>query len=130
MLLANFPNRDFDAANIDADNARVRFDYERIRDFIILHYHANQRTDAPFWIRCREMDIPETLAHKIALIRSQGQIVRESDKLFVEIGWFQVLPGKNIAPGSYHQMATKLTRTHLAGFFDTIEKHVANTNTP
>src|SRR3546814_4725688 len=53
-LLAHFPNRDFDAANIDAYNARVRFDYERIRDFIILHYHANQRTDAPFWIRCRE----------------------------------------------------------------------------
>src|SRR3546814_4799373 len=44
-LLAHFPNRDFDAANIDAYNARVRFDYERIRDFIILHYHANQRTD-------------------------------------------------------------------------------------
>src|SRR3546814_16953893 len=99
MLLANFPNRDFDAANIDADNARVRFDYERIRDFIILHYHANQRTDAPFWIRCREMDIPETLAHKIALFRSQGQIVRESDELFVEIGWFPVLPGQNIEPG-------------------------------
>ena len=49
---------------------------ERIRDFVILHYHANQRIDSPFWIRCREMAIPETLARKIELFRSQGQIVR------------------------------------------------------
>src|SRR3546814_5097507 len=45
--LEHFPDRDFDAANIDAYNRRVRFDYERIRDFIILHYHANERRDAP-----------------------------------------------------------------------------------
>src|SRR3546814_4736352 len=98
-------------------NARVRFDYERIRDFIILHYHANERSDAPFWIRCREMGIPETLAHKIALFRSQGQIVREADELFVEIGWLQVLTGQNIMPGSYHPMADQLMRDELTGFF-------------
>ena len=126
-LLAHFPNRDFDAANIDAYNARVRFDYERIRDFIILHYHANERTDAPFWIRCREMGIPETLARKIALFRSQGQIVRESDELFVEIGWFQVLTGQNIMPGGYHPMADQLTHEELAGFFADIETIVART---
>src|SRR3546814_6313863 len=44
-LLAHFPDRDFDAANIDAYNRRIRFDHERIRDFIILHYHANQRSE-------------------------------------------------------------------------------------
>src|SRR3546814_12045659 len=66
---------------------------------------------APFWIRCREMGIPETLAHKIALFRSQGQIVREADELFVEIGWFQVLTGQNIMPGSYHPMADQLMRS-------------------
>src|SRR3546814_2752498 len=104
-LCADFSGRDFDSAKFETYNGRVRIDYERIRDFIILHYHANERSDAPFWIRCREMGIPETLAHKIALFRSQGQIVREADELFVEIGWFQVLTGQNIMPGSYHPMA-------------------------
>src|SRR3546814_5985583 len=106
-LLAHFPDRDFDAANMDAYNRRVRFDYERIRDFIILHYYANERRDAPFWIRFREMVIPETLAHKIALFRSQAQIVRDADELFVEIGWFTVLTGQNIVPDSYHPMADR-----------------------
>jgi tryptophan halogenase len=126
-LLAHFPGRDFDAANTDAYNARVRFDYERIRDFVILHYHANERTDSPFWIRCREMTIPDTLAQKIALFRSQGQIVREADELFVEIGWFQVLTGQNIAPRGYHPMADQLTRDELAGFFADVETIVART---
>ncbi|MBR2173446.1 MAG: tryptophan 7-halogenase [Sphingopyxis sp.] len=126
-LLAHFPDRDFDAANIDAYNRRVRFDYERIRDFVILHYHANQRTDAPFWIRCREMGIPETLARKIELFKSQGQIVREGDELFIEIGWFQVLTGQNIMPRSYHPMADQLTHDELAGFFADIETIVART---
>lgn len=126
-LLAHFPGLDFDAANIDAYNRRVRFDYERIRDFVILHYHANQRSDSPFWIRCREMGIPDTLAAKIELFGSHGQIVREGDELFVEIGWFQVLTGQNIVPRGYHPMADALTRDELAGFFDDIETIIART---
>ena len=126
-LLAHFPGRDFDGANVDAYNRRVRFDYERIRDFIILHYHANQRTDSAFWTRCREMAIPETLTLKIDLFRSQGQIVREADELFVEIGWFQVLTGQNVAPRAYHPMADQLSRDELSGFFGDIETIVAGT---
>ncbi|MGV3730936.1 MAG: tryptophan halogenase family protein [Sphingopyxis sp.] len=126
-LIAHFPDRDFDPVNIDAYNRRVRFDYERIRDFVILHYHANQRTDSSFWIRCREMSIPDTLAQKIELFRSQGQIVREGDELFIEIGWFQVMTGQHLMPRGYHPMADQLTRDELAGFFADIETIVART---
>src|SRR3546814_1310686 len=92
-----------------AYNRRIRFDHERIRDFIILHYHANQRTDSPFWTRCREMAIPGTLARKIELFRSHGQLFREDDELFVEIGWFQVLTGQNIEPRSHHPRSEEHT---------------------
>ncbi|MEQ8311763.1 MAG: tryptophan 7-halogenase [Sphingopyxis sp.] len=124
-LLAHFPGRDFDAANIDAYNRRIRFDYERIRDFVILHYHANQRSDSPFWARCRDMAIPDTLARKIDLFRSHGQLFRDGDELFIDIGWFQVLTGQNIVPHGHHPMADALTRDELAGFFRDIETIVA-----
>lgn len=126
-LLSHFPDRDFDATNIETYNRRIAFDYERIRDFIILHYHANERTDSPFWVRCGEMAIPETLARKIELFKSHGRIFRDEDELFIEIGWFQVLMGQNIEPRSYHPLADELSRDELAGFFADIQKIVAGT---
>ena len=67
----------------------------------------------------------QTLAQKIALFRSQGQLVREGDELFVEIGWFQVLTGQNIVPRGYHPMVDRLSREELSGFFGDIETIVA-----
>lgn len=126
-LISHFPNRNFDPVNIEAYNRRMRFDYERIRDFIILHYHANQRTDSPFWIRCREMDIPDSLKQKLELYEATGRLFRENEELFVEIGWFQVLTGQNIAPKQYHPLADTLTSEELAGFFADVGKIVGGT---
>lgn len=118
-LISHFPDRTFRAANIEAYNRRMAYDYERIRDFIVLHYHANQR-DELFWKRCREMDIPDTLRDKIDLFRATGRIFREQEELFVEIGWFQVLSGQNIVPETYHPLADVLTTSELAQFLSDI----------
>lgn len=126
-LISHFPNRSFDPVNIETYNRRMRFDYERIRDFIILHYHANQRTDSPFWIRCREMGIPDSLQHKLDLFRATGRLFRENEELFIEIGWFQVLTGQNITPQRYHPLADKLTDEQLAGFFADVGKIIGGT---
>src|SRR3546814_1423846 len=61
---------------------------ERIRDFLILHYHANARPE-PLWQACRAMALPDSLAAKIALFAENGQIVREHEELFTEVGWLQ-----------------------------------------
>lgn len=126
-LLSHFPTADFAPTNIEAYNRRMRFDCERIRDFVILHYHANQRTDSPFWIRCREMSIPDSLQQKLDLFRETGRLFRENEELFIEIGWFQVLTGQNIVADRYHPMADKLTSEQLAGFFTDVGKIIANT---
>lgn len=116
-LLSLFPDKDFAPAAIAEYNRKVTFDYERIRDFIVLHYFANQRTDSPFWVRCREMAIPDTLREKLELFRATGRIFREHEELFVEIGWFQVLTGQNVVPASWHPMADAITDDELEAFF-------------
>ncbi|MEL1737569.1 tryptophan 7-halogenase, partial [Acinetobacter baumannii] len=55
-----FPDRRFAPAMIDEYNDQSAREMERVRDFIILHYKLNRRTDSPFWRDCREMTVPDT----------------------------------------------------------------------
>ncbi len=104
-LLEFFPARAFEQSEIDEYNRQSRFEFERIRDFIILHYHQTQRDDAPFWRDCRAMDIPDTLRHKIAMYQRQGRIVRDNMELFAEVGWLQVMHGQGLRAAAYHPLA-------------------------
>lgn len=119
-LLQFLPNRSIEQVDIDEFNRQAAFELERIRDFLILHYHAVERTDTPFWNACRTMQIPAELKDKIALFRSHGRIVRHNDELFAEPGWLQVMLGQGILPQSYHPLADQLSDSELAEFMNTI----------
>jgi tryptophan halogenase len=104
-LINFFPHAGFDAADIAEYNASTQWEYERIRDFLILHYKATERDDSEFWNYCRTMPIPDTLQRKIDLFRSNGRIVRDLQELFVEPSWLQVMIGQRIIPKGYHPFA-------------------------
>ena len=112
-LVTFFPDRGFEQADIDEYNRQVQFEYKRARDFIVLHYKANERTDSPYWVRNREMPVPDTLQEKIELFRSHGRIFRENQELFTESSWIQVLLGQNVMPRDYHPMVDLLSDTEL-----------------
>jgi len=86
----------------------------------VLHYKANERSDAPFWVRCREMPIPDSLAQKIELFRSGGRIFREHEELFTEVSWLQVLHGQNLVPKGYNPLVDIYPESEIAAFLDGI----------
>ena len=91
------------ARRVDEYNRQARFEFERIRDFIILHYHLTERDDTPFWRHCRTMErCPRTLQAKMRLYRSQGRIVRDGPELFAEVAWLQVMHGQGLRAEGYH----------------------------
>jgi tryptophan halogenase len=100
-LFMLFPDRRFDPAEIEQYNRTTLWEFERIRDFLVLHYHATERADSPLWNYCRTMDIPEGLARRIELFKSHGRIFRENEELFNDTSWFAVLIGQNIRPRGY-----------------------------
>lgn len=103
-LVDLLPGPNIEPADVRAYNAKLRFEFEAIRDFLILHYWANGR-DEPFWRECREIDLPDPLAEKIELFRAQGRLFRFNEELFTELSWLQVLVGQGIMPRSYHPLA-------------------------
>jgi tryptophan halogenase len=103
-------------------NARSRLEMERIRDFIILHYHANQRAGEPFWDDLRAMHVPATLQHKIDLFRSSARVTASFDELFDARAWIQVLIGQNFRPETYHPIADLLPEARLKEFLDGLEQ--------
>ncbi|NII11217.1 tryptophan halogenase family protein [Oleiagrimonas sp. C23AA] len=118
-LLAMFPDRHCDAALRDAYNRQTRFEYERIRDFLILHYRANRR-DEPFWRQCTRIELPDSLRHKLDVFARSGQIFREGEELFTEVGWLQVLVGQGQLPVRYHPLADSLDAAKLDEFLSHI----------
>lgn len=97
-LLALFPDRDRAPHVMEEYNRLTRMEYERIRDFLIFHYHAANRPDDPLWRQVAEIAIPETLARKIAHFRSHGRLVAEELELFQNPNWLAVLVGQDIIP--------------------------------
>lgn len=100
-LLALFPERDFDPLAAREFNRLTSAEYERIRDFLILHYHATRRDDAPLWRETGSMAIPDTLQYKIDQFRRSGRTVAKSLELFQNPNWLAVLVGQEIEPQRY-----------------------------
>lgn len=97
-LLAMLPDRSFNPILEAEYNRLSHIQLEQIRDFIILHYKANERTDSAFWRDAAAMEIPDSLASKIELFRESGRIFRHEDELFSQGSWLAVLLGQGVAP--------------------------------
>ena len=103
-LLLLFPDRDFDPALAEEFNRATFTEYEWIRDFLILHYHA-QRREEPMWCHTREMPIPASLRARIDHFRHSGRPIVETAELFQRNNWLAVLLGQQVWPQRYHPLA-------------------------
>lgn len=108
-LMALFPSKHFNQIEIDRFNAETAQEYIDIRDFLVMHYHATERDDTPFWRYCRSFTPPEGVTYKLDMFRANGRIFREHNELFTETSWLAVLVGKGIEAGGYHPAADMLS---------------------
>ncbi len=103
-LLLLLPDRGHDPLNALEYNRATALEYERIRDFIILHYHANTR-DEPFWRQCAATPVPDELAYKLRHWTGSGRLVAPQDELFRNPSWLAVYLGQGLVPDRYDTMA-------------------------
>ncbi|MEN3156901.1 tryptophan halogenase family protein [Alkalimonas sp. NCh-2] len=123
-LLQMFPAQGIQSADVAEFNRQTEIELLNIRDFIILHYKVTERTDTPFWRYCSSMQVPDSLAHRIALFQQSGKVYKFAQELFGESSWIQVMLGQGLQPAQYHPIVDAMSDDELASFLQQIQSNV------
>lgn len=102
-------------------------EFERIRDFIILHYSANGRSQGDLWRYCREMTLPETLTRKLALYRTRGLIQQYDSESFFDPSWFCLYSNLGVEAGSGDPLTRLLPLAELEEVTRRVREDIART---
>jgi tryptophan halogenase len=119
-LMQLFPFSGITPALVNRYNDQSRLEYERIRDFIILHYKLTERDDTAFWRDCANLDIPGTLAERIELFRESALAYQATDEMFRVESWMQIMLGQRLRPRGYHHMGRMLGPERLRRALETL----------
>ena len=112
-LIELFPDKAFHQSDIDEYNRRMALHYERVRDFLLLHYVATQRDDSEMWRYFRSMTLPDSLQEKIDAWTTRGYIIKYEFGLFLPPSWIAVMIGQNLMPKGYDRRADTLSADEL-----------------
>jgi tryptophan halogenase len=124
QLIELFPTGRVEEADRAEYNRRTDFEYERIRDFLILHYHATTRDDSSFWNHVRTMDVPDSLREKMDLWRRAGRVSKYTQGLFFEPSWIAVYLGQGVVPEGWDQRADALDGAELAAAMERLHGRI------
>ncbi|MCW0377581.1 Flavin-dependent tryptophan halogenase RebH [Xanthomonas sacchari] len=125
-LLELFPREGISPVLVRRYNERIAFEFDRIRDFLLLHYHATERDDSAFWRHCRSMPITPELQETLDLFRDSGRFYRNGEEMFAEISWVQVMVGQGILPRAYHPLVDQVPQADLERFMASVEQTIGH----
>lgn len=130
-LIELFPDQSCDAADAAEYNRRMDLQFDRVRDFLLLHYVATQRDDSEMWRYFKTMTLPKSLQEKLEAWNERGYVLRYEQGTFLPPSWVAVMMGQNLMPKSYDLRANRMTfedtQAQLAKIINDSEKALKNT---
>lgn len=126
-LLQLFPDKSFRASDIDEYNRRMSLHFERVRDFLLLHYVATQRDDSEMWRHFRNLALPDTLQERITAWTTRGYLIKYEFGLFLPPSWVAVMLGQNLIPQGYDRRADSVSEDVLRANAASIRQSVMDT---
>jgi tryptophan halogenase len=93
-LLEMLPTHGCEPVHARRYNLLMAAEFENIRDFLVLHFHLTERDDTPYWSALRTMEVPASLAERLAIYRASGAVFRQPDELFTKTSWLAVMNGQ------------------------------------
>ncbi|TIX50963.1 tryptophan halogenase family protein [Alteraurantiacibacter aquimixticola] len=113
-----------DPRDRDEFNRLVDMEYDRVRDFLILHYNATTRDDSDFWNHVRTMQVPDTLADKLELWKRTGRIEKYSEGLFYDVSWMAVYLGQGLLPEAHDSRVSLPDPQRVAGAMERLQREI------
>jgi tryptophan halogenase len=108
-------------------NEMAQTEIERIRDFVILHFHLTERDDTSYWDYVRTMDVPDSLRERIEAF-AEGAIAWQSvEEIFRADSWIQVMLGQRLTPRSWNRIGALLSNARLKQALEEARNRVAAT---
>ena len=112
-LLELFPDTEFRSTDIDEYNRRMELYFERVRDFLILHYIATERDDSEMWRYFTHMKLPDSLQERLDAWLLRGHIIKYEFGAFLPPSWIAVMVGQNLLPAHYDRRVDALDQQEL-----------------
>jgi tryptophan halogenase len=123
-LMQFLPDLNMTEERVKEANRLNRLEYERIRDFIILHYKASRRDDSEFWRMVSDMPMPDSLAQKIAQFEHDGSVLLGEQESFQEQSWIAMYNGFQVQPKRCKPELDTLDIGSLKATFEKIKRAI------
>jgi len=125
ILMDYWPERGVDPRRAEAANRHFELEQKHIRDFIILHYKLTQRWDCDFWRNASEMQVPDSLMHRIDTFRSCGALLQYDAESFKPESWLTMFNGFGVEQESFDSRVFDIDVLRMLGALDVIRQSVA-----
>ena len=123
-LLELFPDSQFRSSDAAEYNAKMDLYFERVRDFLLLHYVATERDDSPMWTYFRNMTLPDSLKEKIEAWTSRGHIIKYEFGAFLPPSWVAVMVGQRLVPAQYDRRVDLMSKAELLSTLSAMKHEV------
>lgn len=123
-LVELFPDSQNIQVKADEFNLCLDLELEKIRDFLILHYHNTSRQDTEFWRYCKHMNVPDSLKEKMQMFQHNGHIQQYQHGLFLQPSWLSVYVGQGLVPADFDRRVAAISDSEATAFLSTIENQV------
>lgn len=117
-LLALYPVQPGQGVEATAFNQQTAEAMDRARDFLIARHKTNGRIGEPMWDAARAMDVPEMLAHKMALYASRGRVPIYDGEMFQRPDWITLFDDQGLRPRRADALTAALSDAEIARHFE------------
>lgn len=125
-LIELFPHEECHSLDIAEYNYRMGLEFERIRDFLLLHYVATERDDSEMWRYFRNMILPDSLQSKIDCWKQRGYIPKYEYGVFRSPSWVAVMLGQNLLPKAYDPRVNNIALSEVQAIAKSMKMNIEN----